>query len=41
METMDAPVPEVRNEGEPALVEELGQNVDEVVVKVDEVYFCR
>ncbi|KAK1413644.1 hypothetical protein QVD17_35420 [Tagetes erecta] len=36
METMDAPIPEVRSEGEPALVEELGQNVDEIVVKVDE-----
>ncbi|KAK9049530.1 hypothetical protein SSX86_031501 [Deinandra increscens subsp. villosa] len=36
METMDAPLPEVRSEGEPALVEELGQNVDEISVKVDE-----
>ncbi|KAD5803609.1 hypothetical protein E3N88_14969 [Mikania micrantha] len=33
---MDAPVPEVRSEGEPALVKELGQNVDEIFVKVDE-----
>ncbi|KAI3683341.1 hypothetical protein L1987_83844 [Smallanthus sonchifolius] len=36
METVDAPIPEVRSEGEPALVEELGQNVDEIFVKVDE-----
>lgn len=36
METMDGPVPEVRSEGEPAVMEELGQNVDEIVVKVDE-----
>ncbi|KAJ0612512.1 putative chromatin remodeler Bromodomain family [Helianthus annuus] len=36
METLDAPVPEVRSESEPALVEELGQNADEIVVKVDE-----
>ncbi|CAH1433705.1 unnamed protein product [Lactuca virosa] len=33
---MDAPVPEVRTEGEPDVVEELGQNVDQIIVKVDE-----
>lgn len=38
METTDAPsLPEVRPEGEPKLVEELGQNVDVINVKVDEV----
>lgn len=36
METMDGPVPEVRTEGEPAVAEELGKNVDEIIVKVDE-----
>lgn len=36
METIDGPAPEVRSEGEPALVEELGQNVDVIFVKVDE-----
>nr|KAJ0226965.1 hypothetical protein LSAT_V11C100030110 [Lactuca sativa] len=36
METMDGPVPEVRTEGEPAVAEELGQNVDQIIVKVDE-----
>ncbi|XP_071689572.1 transcription factor GTE6-like [Rutidosis leptorrhynchoides] len=36
METADAPVPEVRTEGEPKFVEELGQNVDEINIKVDE-----
>ncbi|KAI3697141.1 hypothetical protein L6452_29926 [Arctium lappa] len=36
METMDGPVTEVRSEGEPAVMEELGQNVDEIIVKVDE-----
>lgn len=33
---MDGPVPEVRTEGEPAVAEELGQNVDQIIVKVDE-----
>ncbi|CAH1452630.1 unnamed protein product [Lactuca virosa] len=37
MDTMDAPVPEVRTEGEPAVAEELGQNVDQVIMKVDEI----
>ncbi|KAI3511463.1 hypothetical protein L1887_18617 [Cichorium endivia] len=36
METMEGPVPEVRIEGEPAVAEELGQNVDEIIVKVGE-----
>ena len=36
---MDAPVLEVRTEGEPAVAEELGQNVDQIIVKVDEVRF--
>ncbi|CAI9292280.1 unnamed protein product [Lactuca saligna] len=33
---MDAPVPIVRTEGELAVAEELGQNVDHIIVKVDE-----
>ncbi|XP_076896484.1 transcription factor GTE6-like [Bidens hawaiensis] len=37
MEARDVPpVLEVRTEGEPALVEELGQNVDQIFLKVDE-----
>ncbi|KAL4561200.1 hypothetical protein LXL04_033363 [Taraxacum kok-saghyz] len=36
METMDGPVPEVRTETEPPVAEELGKNVDEIIVKVDE-----
>nr|XP_043609478.1 transcription factor GTE1-like [Erigeron canadensis] len=36
METMDPPLAETRPESEPVLVEELGQNVNEIFVKVDE-----
>ncbi|KAM0007093.1 hypothetical protein Hdeb2414_s0152g00815301 [Helianthus debilis subsp. tardiflorus] len=39
METMDTPVMEVRSDTEQTLVEELGQNVDEIVMKVGEVRF--
>lgn len=39
METIDAPVLEVRTEREPVVAEELGQNVDQIIVKVDEVRF--
>ncbi|KAL7585155.1 hypothetical protein Lser_V15G42848 [Lactuca serriola] len=37
METVDAPISEVRTKGEPAVAEELWQNVDKIIVKVDEV----
>ncbi|CAH1434995.1 unnamed protein product [Lactuca virosa] len=33
---MDAAVPKVRTEGEPAVAGELGKNVDQIIVKVDE-----
>lgn len=36
---MDGPVLEVRNEGEPVVVEGLGQTVDHINVKVNEVQF--